>query len=152
MIQRIQTIYLALAAIAMFLTFAFPFGKLTVGMEEYLFDASGMMVNGKNIIAIPYGIIAAVLGTIMLTVIFLYKKRTLQMKINRMLYILLLAYFFLLIFSLSGASAKIPMGEHALKAYGVALYFPMGALAMIFMANVNIMRDEKLVRSLDRLR
>ena len=51
MIQRIQTIYLVLAALILGLTFAFPFATYTLGQTDVIFNAYGVSENAGEVIS-----------------------------------------------------------------------------------------------------
>ena len=79
MIQRIQTIYLVLAALILGLTFAFPFATYTLGQENVLFNAYGVSENTREISTFfPYYITIALSMGLVLFSILQYKKRKVQ--------------------------------------------------------------------------
>ena len=127
----------------------FPFA--TFG-EETVFDAYGIeSANGgvvKGIIDFPVSYIVLALMILTLLVIFLFKQRKMQIILTRMSYILILGLIVLLYLNID----KIPEGLGATIEYGIGLYVPVAALAFNFLASRAIKNDEKLVRSLDRLR
>ena len=120
MIQRIQTVYLLVAAIAMIACAYFTFKTVVVGIA------------------------ALVAAALSLYTISLFKKRPLQATICRILCFVGVA--FIIYFSIGAA------GNYAQKAY----LYPVGATILAILswlfANIAIRKDEKLVRSLDRIR
>ena len=125
MIQRIQTVYLLFAFCLMAALVFIPFSSLLM-------------------IMIDAGIIA-VLAAI---AIFLYKKRNLQIKISYvMLLLLVLMYALFFIFD----QQSLPFTK-IFQNVRFTFIFPLIAAVFIYLAMRGIRKDEKLVRSLDRLR
>jgi len=87
---------------------------------------------------------AGIVAVLSLIAIFTYKKRKLQIKICfAMLYLLILAYLLHIYFNYYSLSiSEIPF----------TLIFPTIAGIFIYLAILGIKKDERLVRSLDRLR
>ncbi len=151
MIQRIQTIYLSLLIICIGLTFIFPFSSYTVNDASVNYTVSGFMLNGKQILNIPLYFILIGILILSLISIVLYKKRKLQLTLNKINYLLILGVI-VLIFLDFGTIGKV-LGEGAKSvSYGVGMFLPLAALVFNFMANRGIKQDEKLINSLDRLR
>ncbi len=158
MIQRIQTLYLSLAFIAIALLFAFPLAQFFAEYGAYVFSITGLknMVPGepaafKPILFLPLIIVAVGIALLTLFAIFQYKKRLLQIKLTSIGVMssiaLIMGIFFLYIPMIE---KKINIVPDYSKAFGI--YLPLVALVFMVMANRAIKRDEKLVRSADRLR
>lgn len=154
MLQRIQTIYLALAAISMGLMFAFSITRYAVGDKSYYMDVFGMDINGVNVVGIPFYLIAGVIGGLSLVMIFLYKNRQNQLRIGMANFIFSLVFVVLIYIYSGSVVSEIPHAEGipVVPGYGFAFFMPVVALAFMFLANRAIRKDEKLVKSLDRLR
>jgi len=152
MIQRIQTIYLALAALLLGLTFAFPFATYALSQGDVIFNAYGVTDNAEEINTFfPYYITIALSMGLALFSILQYKKRKLQITVGRFVYLLLavtIAFVFIDFYSLKGHFEI----DSAAVSYGVSMFLPVAALPIMFMANRNIRKDEDLIKSLDRLR
>ena len=152
MIQRIQTIYLMLAAIMLGLTFAFPFATYNLDQTDVLFNAYGVSENaGEMSTFFPYYITIALSMGLALFSILQYKKRKVQITVGRLIYLLLaitIAFIFIDFYSLKG---QFEIDSSAVSC-GVSMFLPVAALPIIFMANRNIRKDEALIKSLDRLR
>ena len=126
MIQRIQTVYLF---------FAFCLIATLVFIPFYL-SSSFMM--GFNT-----GWFAVVAISLIIT-IFLFKKRKLQIGIcYAMILSLVLAYVIYLF---------VNFGSLSFTGMNYTFLFPFIAIIFIFLALRGIKKDEKLIRSLDRLR
>jgi hypothetical protein len=156
MIQRIQTIYLLLALICVALMYAIPFAEISTSANNYIFNHNGLMSGEKNMAGLPYHIVIAILCGITLVTIFLYKKRSLQLKLGRLNFLLHVAFVVILFFDADGAAnalmKELPEGEAILIAYKAGFYLPVAAIAFLMLANRSIKKDDELIRSLDRLR
>lgn len=134
MIQRKQSIYLLLAGI---------FSTVTTWVGNLWKTAAGWVQADDITLLMVLFLISAVLSVV---TIFLFKNRKLQIKLgllNILLNILLVGY---LAYSLS----TLPGGLGSEK--GVGLFAPFISIALIFIANRYIQKDEKLVKSVDRFR
>ena len=104
MIQRIQTIYLVLAALLLGLTFAFPFATYSLSQGDVIFNAYGVTENvGEINTYFPYYITIALSMGLALFSILQYKKRKLQITVGRLVYLLLsvtIAFVFIDFYSL----------------------------------------------------
>ena len=120
MIQRIQTIYLLVAFVSMLVCGIYSFDKVALGIAELV--AAG----------------------ISLYTIFLYKKRTLQANICRLLCFVGVALICFL--------AIIHSGNYAQKDFIYPIVAIVVAILCWLLACRAIIKDEKLVRSLDRIR
>ena len=158
MIQRIQTVYLSLAFIAIALLFSFPLAQFFAEDGAYIFSVTGLknMVPGEpaafnNLIFLPLILVSAGIGLLSLFTIFQYKNRALQVKLTNITVLasiaLIMGIFFAYVPVIEKKINIVPDYSHA---YGI--YFPLVALVFTVMANRAIKRDEKLVKSADRLR
>ena len=150
MIQRVQTLYLLCATAFVAGCFFFSVAELTGAaghMEPYTLLGLSTSAASKwlsNIISFLSGI---VVGT-NFTNIFSYKKRKWQMKICLM-NIALLVIIEALIFFLMG-QFKQELGVTV--AYKLPIAFPLISAVLIYLAFRGIKKDDKLVRSYDRIR
>lgn len=158
MIQRIQTLYLFLAFLAIALLFAFPLAQFFSETGTYIFSITGLknMVPGEpdafnSKVFLPMVIVAIGIALLVLFTIFQFKKRALQIKLTSVgvfaSIVLIMGIFFLYIPMIE---KKINIVPNYLDSIGI--YLPLIALVFIVMANRAIKRDDKLVRSADRLR
>lgn len=143
MIQRIQSIFLLLASVACFGLFgtdaADTPGPVT---DSALFNDGSFNVYDDPILI---GIVVLA-GVLFLADIFLFNNRKLQITLSRVgLVVMLLgaAYSSFLWYSDSAGGAATPD-------FGIVL--PVLAIVFAFLAARYIAKDEKLVRSADRLR
>lgn len=142
MIQRVQSVWLILAAAAAFLTLQFNFytgNMLPEGANLKQFIA----INAKSdtlllISSVATALLAAV-------AIFLYKDRKLQLKLVGIA--LVLSLLNILLFFLQ--TKKFIAGEGN---YGIGAIIPLLIPIFLILAIRGIYKDNKLVKSLDRLR
>jgi peptidoglycan/LPS O-acetylase OafA/YrhL len=136
MIQRIQSLYLLGASICALLSFKFPFysGQKKINAEQKYLTASTNFGILLLTIALAIGIFA---------IIFLFKKRNEQIKYTLLAILVsivsLVIYFF--------AKNNFVSGTYS---FGAIL--PIAIPVLLGLAAWNIRKDEKLVKSLDRLR
>lgn len=156
MIQRIQTVYLFVVFLNSVLIFFFPFCAYAGSAGSYTFHIFGMVQLSNEIPVIlertvPLLILNIVIGLISITTIFLFKKRMLQVKLGRLL-LLLLTIFLAVLFYYSDKFMEFLPGEDTSKTYMAGTYLPVLSFIFTFLANRAIRRDEELVRSADRIR
>ena len=129
MIQRIQSVYIIIAMVLMVSLFLlFP-----------------IQISTKFSEVVPLFRYLNLIGFVMVLIsLFLYKRRPLQIQLNRIVGLLLLVE--LLFFGF------IMISQEAIDAtFGVLLCIPL-AIYFLIIANRSIKKDEDLVRSVDRLR
>lgn len=137
MIQRIQSIWLLLAAVFAFLTFKLPFYQGAVLQATDVKPA----VDAQSTIWLT--IVAALTGALAFINIFFFNNRKLQIRICIFGIILTLALIVLCFVEMT----KFANGSLALSCI---IYFAI--LAFYIMALNGIRKDEKLIKSMDRLR
>lgn len=129
MIQRIQTIFLLIVVIAQ-VVLHFQ------GLDVELFG-SIYIVASLSLVSFLLAIVS----------IFSYKKRVRQILLNNFNIFINVLLTGLLIYWLLNLSGGISFPEK-----GIELAFPPISLFCLFMANIFIRKDEKLVKSVDRIR
>ncbi|PPK85818.1 uncharacterized protein DUF4293 [Neolewinella xylanilytica] len=143
MIQRIQSIFLALAAICSFGLFGTDVAETAapVVSSEVFADAQFDVYDSPILIG---GVIGA--GIVLFLAIFLFRNRKLQMNLCYVGIFLTMAY------AIYGALLWIQ--DTAAEEAGVEPGVTLPILAVLFsvLASRYIRKDEKLVRSADRLR
>lgn len=143
MIQRIQSIFLLLASGACFSLFGLPVADTeTVQPESALFADQEFTLLDNPILMILIGLA----GLLLLGGIFLYKNRKLQATLSKLSIAIITGGIGLGFYELSTDVAQ----DDATFASGTL--FPVIAIILAYLANVFINKDEKLVRSADRLR
>ena len=147
MIQRIQTVYLFISMLLIASLLKLKFADLSVNSELYTFVAKGIYA-GENLIfnGLAIFIFILIIALLHFVVIFLYKKRILQIRILIFSMVLLLGLFGMFFyFTYAGfTDAKV--------AFKVPVVFPIVAAILDFLAIRAIGKDEALIRSLNRIR
>jgi len=146
MIQRIQSIFLLLAGAASFGLFGAPFATTPEAV-----DASGIFQDGvfnleDSLALLIFFVIA---GALSLLAIFLFRNRKTQMLVTRFAFIINLIGLILGIVLFMQDSGQ---WEGSNVNDGLGLYLPIVACVLLVLALRYIQKDEKLVRSSDRLR
>ena len=162
MIQRIQSIFMFLAAVCMVGMTFFPLWQkadletsrlvtmnaFEIRFEQQAGDGSMELLGTQSVLLISIG--AFVAAGIMLFSIFQYKNRMTQVKLNALFSLLSAATVVGIVFySLKGNSLIVPDQQGA---YLMGFYLPFAAMINNFLANRFIRKDEALVRSADRIR
>lgn len=154
MLQRIQSVYLALViccGVALFFFNLFTY-QVTDGAYQ-LSIIKTLFINKANVAVLNYNFPLILTNSLIiiltLITIFRYRSRVLQLKLINILLILILIFTGLLFFiyrqlvSLSGTSNN---------AINFTIIFVPLQLILLFLARNGIKKDENLVRSADRLR
>jgi Domain of unknown function (DUF4293) len=158
MLQRIQTLLLALVAIAMLAVTALPmWEKSSAALNEKViltsfalehFKATTSVSNSNTMLIVILAVISACIAAFSITQ---YKKRMLQMTlglINSILIAVVLGYTFYQVFKVG-----IPKFEPDNQgSYGAGFIAAVVAMLCNMIANRFIRRDEMLVKSADRMR
>lgn len=136
MIQRIQSIWLLLAGLCAFATFKFSFysGTNAKGETSYQLKAGETML---------LTITALLIVIISFIAIALYKKRSLQITLSIAGTILTLIILFLFFRQTQ---------SYSIGAYSLTAVLPIFSIAFFILAILSIRKDEKLIKSTDRLR
>jgi len=137
MIQRIQSVYLLIAAIASAgLIFVFHLWKTNEGVLVFALDE-----------LLYFGLFLGS-GVLSLILIFMFKNRKSQFvlgRLNIILNFILLGLFVYRSLSLSGEASDV-------SEKGIGILLPIFSIVFIALANKAIKKDEDLVKSVDRLR
>ncbi len=139
MIQRIQSLWLALAALAAFFTLKFSFFSGNK-MDQSSVKTWQELTAINNILIL---ILTIALGVMAGICIFLYKNRKLQLRLA----LVALAVSFITLALYYFETKKFTEGNFNLTAL-IALSMPV----LLALASRGIYKDEKLIKSADRLR
>ncbi|GAA4163246.1 DUF4293 domain-containing protein [Chryseobacterium ginsenosidimutans] len=129
MLQRIQTIWTFLAVLAAVFLFV-------TGQDVIIFD-SIPVINIGCVVLVLVGLLS----------VFSFKNRKRQILLNNIGIIINALLIGVLIYWLLKLSGGIQIPEK-----GIEPIFPLIAIICLFIANVYIKKDERLVKSVDRLR
>jgi len=162
MLQRIQTVFMFLAVMAGVLIFFFPiatytsdnyyitfFIHLIQDMTHDPFDGTSTTdVQFGQWFTLPLAVGQLLIILLLFVTIFRFKKRILQIRLNWLnifLNVLLVAgvfYYTTMLEEKTGVTSQ----------YGISFIVPVIVIILLFVANYYIRKDEKLIRSADRLR
>jgi len=138
MIQRIQSVWLLLAAIVAAMLFYFDYYRLPHGNLSISNNYLAIILTGLSIVLSFY-------------TLFSFKKRSLQNQLiwlNMLVNVGLLAWLFVSINNAKGSLADaIDEGS-----FWIGSFIPVITIILLFMARAGVRKDEKLIKSLDRLR
>jgi hypothetical protein len=164
MIQRVQTLFLLGIVICMALTFIFPIWEKLITEDglRYMLDAfqwseyrearsaeTGWTLLSSKPTFYLAGL-AALSCLVALYSIFQFKARLKQMKLGAVNAFVLLAYVALATYFIYTGEEQI--GHEVRGVFKPGYFLPLGALLFNSLANRFIRKDEKLVRSVDRIR
>ncbi|MEN3324289.1 DUF4293 domain-containing protein [Mariniflexile soesokkakense] len=136
MLQRIQTVYLLIAAIIS--------AGLIFVLHLWVTNADVIVYAKDNLLYLSMFLGSALLSII---TIFKYKNRKSQFMLGRLNIILnfiLLGFFVYQSLNVSG--------ETAVSEKGIGMLLPIVSIVLLALANKAIKKDEELVKSVDRLR
>ncbi|PPK99600.1 DUF4293 domain-containing protein [Parapedobacter indicus] len=157
MIQRIQSIWLFLASVTLFALFLFPYLQYSDigGMGKALkitgvyHGLEGQAIREKFFIL--QTVAAVLLGLFPLYIIFKFRNRKQQIQLI-VLEVVLIVLFGVWLYG--AASTELTAAKQFLSARNIGVGFFLLPISIIFlcMALGNIRKDEKLIKSADRLR
>ncbi len=129
MLQRIQTVWIFLAVL----------GSVFLNITAQDFDVLGayLTINVSTVILILFGVLS----------IFSFKNRKRQILLNNISIIINALLIGLLAYWLLNLSGGISIPEK-----GIEPVFPFLSIVCLLLANMYIRKDERLVKSVDRLR
>lgn len=154
MIQRIQSIWFLLATITFYSLFLFAYVHFSesgvakalkvTGVYE---NRAGEVVSTQDFLGLT--IATALIGILPLIAIFLFKDRKKQIAVAYISIIAILGHFFWLY-----KTTKSVIGDFQLQPenYGVGIFLPSITILFLIFAIKGIRKDEKLIRSTERLR
>jgi len=145
MIQRKQSIWLLLAALLNAAVFLGANFSIETRIQNVL------QTNKYTVLQhLPSTLFILAAIVLSLIAIFLFRKRPLQMKISLIALLATMAYCFINWMRIKEIFANNKMISN--YSFGLASITPYFAIVFILLACLGIQKDEKLVKSLDRLR
>lgn len=155
MLQRIQTVWLFFATLAIFALFLFPYVQIltpngaaqAIKVTGVYQSVGGQVVQTQQFLGLT--IATVVLGLIPFAIIFYYRNRKRQVGLCYVGILAILGFSFWLV-----QTAKTAIGNITLEIgnYGIGVILPSLAILFIILALRGIRNDEKLIKSADRLR
>lgn len=164
MIQRIQSVFLLLAAVLHGLLYWVGLASFTGLEASYTFRLTGLSQNTKaGVVSIPglspiwMILLNAAIILFLLYVILQFKRRILQIRLCGLSMLMTAGLLALMTFSLDTArnivaEKTVADGQVAEVMYGLGFLIPVFSMVLTFMAIRGIKKDEALVRSADRIR
>jgi hypothetical protein len=157
MIQRIQTLYLAILILLVSIvstgTSLFSFISETSKFTFSSFGITEYSLDGKFIQTETFPIFVGTIALVLLSFLCLmsYKNINRQFKLGRLVFFI---YFLSLLstFLLSVFGDRLLDVSSSSREMGVGYYLFIAGFPFSFLANIGIKRDKKLLDSLDRLR
>lgn len=154
MIQRIQSLFLLLAAICPALLFLLPFAGYQRESEHVNLFVCGLSgaqgdTASEGVTVLPSIVLTAFCIFLPIYIIFLYRKRMLQIKLSR-LAIFMNAGLIVLMFTMADKVSLMLSGSD--RTFSLGAMFPILTIIFLFLAIRFIRKDEELVRSADRIR
>lgn len=143
MLQRIQSIWLLLAAVFAAITFRFPFYTGSHVVDAATNTAAHAELNATTTIWLS--IVTVLTGAIAFVTIFLFDNRKLQLKLCYLG--MFLTAVLLVLYFLETSNFVAGTGTFALSCI-----FPFAIMGFYILAARGIWKDEKLIKSMDRLR
>lgn len=148
MIQRVQTLWMLLAAIAVFLTIKFSFYSGTLAIQNGADAVTSMATDGRYHLVMATDnffilILTSALGTGIIINIFLFKHRSIQIRII----IAAILMECLIIFLYFRETEKYTQGN-----FNIWAILHILIIIFLIMASRGIYRDSKLIKESNRLR
>jgi hypothetical protein len=156
MIQRIQTIHLLLAAVFTGLLLRVPFVTAHSVKAHFYANAQGYFSVDNQTVPVystPYLLILT--GIILITIlatIFAYSSRKTQIRLSVASIVLTGLLFSLLVNVRRTIGHELPQTPAITSEYSIGLALPVLSILFLTLAIRAIRKDEKLVKSVDRLR
>ncbi|MFL0684658.1 MAG: DUF4293 domain-containing protein [Algoriphagus aquaeductus] len=158
MIQRIQTIFLFLVAVAMGVTIGTQLWNQSGGTSGdtwnlTVFTLTNFDANGDAIQTSSkwyLGALAAFAGLLAMISIFQYRTRSRQMLLNMINSLVMVSLVAATFLTTNGINSSIQAQDGG--SYEVGFWSILVAMVMNMLANRFIKKDEALVRSVDRIR
>jgi hypothetical protein len=155
MLQRIQSIYLLLAGLVMFSLFLFPVvhnvpvaGTLsTIKVSGVYQDVNGVLSQTQSFILLTAG--TAIVALLPIILIFLYKNRKKQVVLVYGCLLVIIGYSFWMEQTVSSVTNNLNLSTNN---FGIGALLSSISIVLLILAAKAIQRDEKLVKSADRLR
>lgn len=145
MIQRIQSVFLLLAAVSFGILFVLPMASSNEKATDFFSDQVFTITDHPVLLILTLtGILVALIA------IFLYSNRSLQVKLGYLVLLLAICLPLTAFLLLNNQTTVMDATVQVDNQPGILV--PLGALLFGALAIFNIRKDEKLVKSMDRLR
>ena len=161
MIQRVQTLYLFAASLVVSLMLFFPMTSFTFTSDdgtsgEIELTSFGLYSDGalrEVLTSTTYmGVLNILVALLPFLIIFLYKSRLLQIRLCYVSWVLMLGLQLFVGYYLYVVNDVISIMDASNISYSPTIVLPLIGCILIWLGYRGIVKDEALVRSLDRLR
>jgi len=152
MLQRSQTLFLLGAFVLSLLLLTGPLARFTLEGSEFVLKHSGLRNSEgqkEALATLPLTIFFAVLALLAFLNIFLYKNRSLQMRISVFLMLLNAGAVGMMFYYVAVARNQL---EGAITVHQWRFIVPPVCIILLYLAFRRIRRDELLVKAYDRIR
>lgn len=155
MIQRIQSVYLLLASLVIFALFLFPLVHnvyvagvpSTIKVTGIYQDVSGAQAHTESFVALIAA--TAIVAVVPLILIFLYRNRKQQAMLCYLFILVVFGYSFWMAETVKSYTGGATLDTNN---FGIGALLSSVSIVFVLLAAKAIQRDEKLVKSADRLR
>ena len=157
MIQRIQSIFLLLAGTVSVMVLFLPIwsneviGQYSVTIDSLLVKMSDSAGNVLKTEPIAYvAAMAAVCAIVTFFTIFRFRTRKIQIKLGWLCILLNCGLVIAFVYAITRGQHLLGIDEAG--SFQAGFFMPFVSMVCVFLANHYIRKDERLVRSIDRLR
>lgn len=155
MIQRIQTLFLFIAAVCSGLLFkfnlaSFNYGEIMMNLSVFGVDNQIDATYFSGLYTLPLEILAAIMTILPVITLFIYKRRHVQVMLCQIDMLVTLAFAVLVLLYYVSYIQKSINSE--IMTFGIGIYLPMASLIFNILAIRGIKKDIELLRSVDRIR
>lgn len=150
MIQRIQSLFLALVVLSQVLVSQFSFASFNKEGLAYTLTTSGILNSDGNPVLEDHKqlILTIIISVLAIASVFLFKNRKLQIKATT-----ILSYVILAQVAFIGTSIyRLSSDEIESFQIGTSSFLSVVSMILTMMASKAIKKDENLVKSVDRIR
>ncbi|MCQ2322847.1 MAG: DUF4293 domain-containing protein [Bacteroidales bacterium] len=155
MIQRIQSLYLFLAAVCSGLLFCFDLASFDYGAT--MMNLSVLGVDNQidatyfgSSYTLPLLVMAVIMTILPVITLLMYNRRRRQVKLCQLDMLLNLSFAVLvMLYYISDIQKSI---NSDIVSFGIAIYIPLASLIFNLLAIRGIKKDIELLRSVDRIR
>jgi hypothetical protein len=155
MLQRIQSIYLFFTTLVILALYLFPLAH-NVYVDNQLINimVTGVytIINGQpshTQFFVALTAVTAIVALLPLVIIFLYKNRKLQITLCYSTILVIIGYSFWVAQMAKTVTGGVTL---AISNFGIGMFLCPLAIVLLILAIKSIQRDEKLIKSADRLR
>ena len=157
MIQRVQSLFLLVAAAVAIAVLFIPIGNIidATGLSLYQYDAFSLKKEGVGVMSTLYiALLWCVSAILSLVTIFMFKNRPLQVRLNgvNMLVMLAALVTMLYIYPNFVFEKRQIVTNTTVLSFNHLILISLVPAVSLYLANMFIKKDEKKVRAADRLR